>query len=364
MPARERLHAAPRDQGRRGVEVYGGGRDAIASSSPTAHRAGRRGRLARRFTLRSGLRSRKPPEGARAVRGQPSITAGTTVGLVGESGSGKTTLARIIMRAWKPDEGTRLVRRRHGAARRVRARRRRAQGLPARRPVRLPGSVLEPQSAHDGLRHPGGAAAHPRYRHRGRTIRARQGSCWTSSASTSASCGATRIRSPAASASASALRARSPLSPSVILCDEPTSALDVSVQAQILNLLKDLQKALGHLLSFRVAQPRRRRLHGDRDRRDVPRHHRRAGAARHLFRDPQHPYTRALLAAIPEPDLDHPLDFAKVSDAGFSDPGALAAALHDRCRGEPRPAMIEVAPRHCVCMAARRASRTGSEGLA
>ncbi len=75
-------------------------------------------------------------------------------------------------RAARPIRGTVTVRRRRGAARRVRARGRRAQGLPAGGAVRVPGPVLVAQPAHDGVRDPHRAAAHPRHRHVRRALRA------------------------------------------------------------------------------------------------------------------------------------------------------------------------------------------------
>ena len=77
------------------------------------------------------------------------------------------------------------------------------------------------------------------------------------------------------------------------------------------------------VLPVRLAQPRGGRLHRRHDRRDVPRPHRRGGAgARRCSATPVHPYTQALLAAVPDPDLDRPLDFAQLRTDRFSDPAA------------------------------------------
>jgi len=92
------------------------------------------------------------------------------------------------------------------------------------------------------------------------------------------------------------------LQPRLLVCDEPVSALDVSIQAQVLNLLRSLQQHMGLTLLFvshnlgvidhmsdRIAVMYRGRIVEQADR-DA------------LLRDPQHPYTRALLAAVPLPD--------------------------------------------------------------
>jgi peptide/nickel transport system ATP-binding protein len=91
--------------------------------------------------------------------------------------------------------------------------------------------------------------------------------------------------------------------PQFIVCDEPTSALDVSVQAQVLNLLRDLQQKLGltylfishNLAVVRHVANRVGVLYLGRLVEDAP--------SRELFADPQHPYTRMLLDAVPDIEM-------------------------------------------------------------
>jgi peptide/nickel transport system ATP-binding protein len=102
------------------------------------------------------------------------------------------------------------------------------------------------------------------------------------------------------------------LSPDLIICDEPVSALDVSVQAQILNLLKDLQAQLGLTYLFvshnlavvdyiadRIAVMCRGQLVE-------------IAPKAQLFSRPLHPYTQTLLSAVPDPNPDHLLDFERL----------------------------------------------------
>jgi peptide/nickel transport system ATP-binding protein len=109
------------------------------------------------------------------------------------------------------------------------------------------------------------------------------------------------------------------LAPDLLVCDEPVSALDVSVQAQVLNLLKDLAKELG--LTYLFISHNLAVVNYMADRIAVMANGRIVETApRHLlFTRPVHAYTKSLLKAVPYADLDRPLDFDVLSLKGASD---------------------------------------------
>ena len=257
------------------------------------------------------------------------IARGECLGLVGESGCGKTTLSKILMRAVTPDSGSVMFD--DGTARTqlldlkgpdLRQFRQRIQMI-----FQDPVSSLSPRmTVANILREPldiqnvgdpaqrmervkallAAVGLDPRFLNR-----------YPHSFS-----GGQRQRIGIARALA--------LQPDMIVCDEPVSALDVSVQAQVLNLLKDLQKDLGLTYLFishnlavvgyvadRIAVMARGRIVEI-----APRHA--------LFRNPSHPYTRQLLQSVPFTDLDRPLDLDNTPKGSASDPSLWAAAF----RGE------------------------------
>lgn len=149
------------------------------------------------------------------------------------------------------------------------------------------------------------------------------------------------------------------LNPKFIVCDEPVSALDVSIQAQILNLLMDLQEEYGLTYMFITHDL------------SVVKHIsdeimvmymgvcvERAPSAE-LFKNPIHPYTKALLSAIPIPDIDRrhkPVDVIKgeVTNPVNPKPGCRFAPRCPHCTDaclQKSPELREVSPDHFVACA-------------
>ncbi|RLK63473.1 ABC transporter ATP-binding protein [Atopobacter sp. AH10] len=93
--------------------------------------------------------------------------------------------------------------------------------------------------------------------------------------------------------------------PEFIICDEPISALDVSIQAHIVNLLSDLQEKLGLTYLFIAHDLSMVKYFSDRIAMLYHGHLLELAEAEELYRNPQHPYTKSLLSAIPLPDPDH-----------------------------------------------------------
>ena len=225
------------------------------------------------------------------------LFSGETLGIVGESGCGKSTVARLVMGLEKPDAGSVLF---HGM---------RIDNLSrsSLRPLRPRFQMVfqDSGSSLNSRKRVGDILKEPMLYHRivtreeaaGRidelldmvglppSAKARYPHEFS---------GGQRQRICIAKALS--------LNPELIILDEPVSALDVSVQAQILNLLRDLQERLGvaylfighglgavHYISHRVAVMYRGKIVE-------------TGASEELFRHPAHPYTRALLDAAPQAD--------------------------------------------------------------
>jgi peptide/nickel transport system ATP-binding protein len=296
------------------------------------------------------------------------VFRGETLGLVGESGCGKTTVGRCIMRAYNPTAGQIVYHNAAGVSVNLAAMGK-SELKPYRRELRMifqdPYASLNPRK--NVLNIVGqplkihGIASGKELEDRVAVLLKRVGlQPEYMRRYPHAFSGGQRQRIGIA-------RALS-LAPRVVICDEPVSALDVSVQAQILNLMQDLQAELGltyvfisHDLSVveyiadRVAVMYVGKLVE-------------VAATEDLFARPMHPYTEALLSAIPKPDprlrAKRILLEGEVADPA-NPPGGCY--FHPRCRcarsicGSEMPALREIAPGHTVaCHLAEELSLQGA----
>jgi peptide/nickel transport system ATP-binding protein len=280
-----------------------------------------------------------------------AIGGGETLGLVGESGSGKSTLARVLLGLTAPDTGStvelagerlapRIVRRSNEQVRALQTvfqnpdsalnRRASVRRIIGRAITKLVG--VRGEQREQRLRE---IASSVRFDERLLSVRPVQLS------------GGLKQRVAIGRAFAG--------EPRVVVCDEPTSALDVSVQAAILNLLADLQAAEGvtylfishdlgvvRYLSDRIAVLYLGRLME-------------LGAAETVFNPPHHPYTEALLSAVPTVEgEERPRIRLEGEIPSASDPPS-GCVFHTRCPRflgsicvEQEPPLAEVEPGHFI----------------
>ncbi|WP_043838943.1 ABC transporter ATP-binding protein [Muricoccus aerilatus] len=313
------------------------------------------------------LLSREGRRTLRAVDGVSfAIPRGTTFSLVGESGCGKSTVARLAVGLYPPSGGAALFEGQDLAEARKSVAQRRRMGMIFQDPYaslnprwRVSDIVAEPLRAF-GIAE--GAAA----------LREKAGALLRQVGLSPADggryphefSGGQRQRISIARALSS--------NPDFLVCDEPTSALDVSVQAQILNLMKGLQRDLG--LTYLFISHNLAVVRQVSDRVGVMYLGRivEAAPAETLFTTPRHPYTRALMEAIPDLDMagrerqpvagEVPSPIDPPSGCTFNPRCPLA---NGRCRAE-RPALIPArgTPQTLVACHAVEEGRDGFEGRA
>ncbi len=257
-------------------------------------------KLAKYFAVRKGMFSRAPAL-VRAVEGVSiRVRKGETLGLVGESGCGKSTLGRLILRLIEPTygrivfEGNDIA---HLSASELRPLRRRMQII-----FQDPYSSLNPRM---NVRQIVGEAIQI---HKLAANKADEEAMVADLLKKVGLRPEMMTRFPHEFSGGQRQRigiARAlAVKPDFIVCDEPISALDVSIQAQIVNLLLDLQDELGVAFLFishdlKVVEHMSHRVAVMYLGRIVEQ-----ASAESLYAAPMHPYTRALLSAVPVPDPD------------------------------------------------------------
>jgi oligopeptide transport system ATP-binding protein len=303
--------------------------------------------LTKHYPVKQGVIRQRQVGTVRAVDGVSfSLMRGETLALVGESGCGKSTTARLTLRLIEPTAGSirfggQDVTKVTGGA--MRALRRRMQivfqdpyaSLNPR--LTVGDAIAEPMLVHGiGDDHSRRARVQEllelvglRPFHAGRYPHEFSGG--------------QRQRIGIARALA--------VEPDLVVCDEPVSALDVSIQAQVVNLMKDLQARLGLSYLFIAHDLAVVKHMADRVAVMYLGAIMEMGGKAELFANPRHPYTRALLAAIPHPD---PSRRGRVTPLGGDVPSPMAVPagcrFHTRCPfaqarcREEVPVLREVAP--------------------
>jgi oligopeptide transport system ATP-binding protein len=314
--------------------------------------------LVKHFTVGGGIFGGRAGT-VRAVDGVSfALRRGETLGLVGESGCGKTTTGRCILQLERPTSGQVIFEGRDLSTLSdadLRPMRRRMQVIfqdpyASLNPRMTVGQILaEPLAVH-GL-----VADRDGRRNRVRDLLTRVGLLpQHAERYPHQMSGGQRQRVGIARALA--------VEPALIVCDEPVSALDVSIQAQIINLLEDLQSEFGltylfiahdlavvRHISDRVAVMYLGKIVEIADRRE-------------LYDNPLHPYTKALLAAVPIPDpvleaqRAHSVLVGEVPSPLNPPPGCVfhprCPIAVERCGGEVPP-LREVSPGHwAACLLA------------
>ncbi|MDK3017342.1 ABC transporter ATP-binding protein [Pseudodonghicola flavimaris] len=306
--------------------------------------------VTRTYTSRKGLFG--TPVAVQAVAGVSlEVRPGETLGIVGESGSGKSTMGRMALGLEAPDSGSVRF---DGAAmpdpgsESWRSLRKRAQmvfqdplgALDRRLPVA--DQIGEPLEIH-GIGDKAARAAAIARSLEMTGLSADHGRRFPHELS-----GGQRQR---------VIIARALITdPELLVCDEPVSALDVSIQAQVVNLLIDLQAERGLAMIFISHDLRVVRQISQRVAVMYLGHIVEEGTAEEVLRDPQHPYTRALVSAAPVPGArqrqrviltgEPPNPAARPSGCAFHPRCPLAT---DRCRAE-MPVLTRLAPgRRAAC---------------